>query len=735
MFELKQLAGLMRRHAKLVPGARASRRAPPGIGVAGQIDMDTVLAMAEEAKRDGKYVLAALYYEKMIELWEEHPDHWSSIAFLQREMGRYEDAENSLLNSMRLDPNDARYHLELTELYLRQKLYKEAASSCRQAARMAPDSSAPAAKLLEIEELVKAEEKRETADEEESIRKAEQLDLLSRSAFNGQVDPALFPPTRLELTHNHRPKFVSTFIGVYQRTRWGSGPVVRGIGSLRGHIISMVPYHEIEIYIDGTLVHRGGLTIGPVQDEQSDHRLRKYAYNAWVDFTGFSYGWHEATFRAIGLGGGVERGVDWRKDDIIIDAPMPEEFFAEAAARVPPLDGDASRSIIEQVRALPSVVAEASPNSYPGPIRNVAILRLDGLGDVAVSVPFFLRLRELLPEAKLVVLASTDNADGCRALGIFDEVIESDFPESPFKQGRFLSKEQQLALTRRLADYKFDLAITGMVSDGPRQLSVVTGAPVTIGFGGDDLKTLNIYYDTRDPKSGANILNYAARYQMLVTALEVWLDSGARVQRRGDLGRDQLAPYGIREEDDYVVMHTGSRIKATEWPGYATLASRIVAELGLKVVYISNDESQRQSLSEQAMAEGRLIFLSGLIPFDHFDAFLSHCSVFVGNDSGPGHLATLRGAKAIRIISARLGGSEWKSEMAGVCIFRRVPCAGCGSIPISKPEECTFDIACVTDISVDEVFGQVVRLSGMGGDAVASGPLAEHEASRVEMRS
>ena len=732
MFGLKQIARAARSQSKPIPAA--GETAGNAVAVADQVDVEAVLALAEAARRNKKFALAPLYYEKAIELWGDHPDHWASIAFLQTEMGRYEDAENSLLNAMRLAPEEAKYHLDLAELHLRQKHFTEAEASCRQAARTAPDWSAPNTKLLEIREAARAEAKREAADEDERIRKAEQLDLLSRSAFSGQVDPALFAPIRLDLTHNHRPTFVKSFVGVYQRTRWGSGPVVRGIGSLRGHLISIVPYHEIEIYIDGVLVHRGELTVGPVQDEQSDRRLQKFAYNALIDFTRFSPGWHEVTFRGIGLRGGVERDVDWAKEDIIVDVPLPEEFFEEASARVPLLD-DPSRSIIDQVRALPSVVAEASPNSYPGPIRNVAILRLDGLGDVAVSVPFFLRLRELLPEARLVVLASSDNADSCRTLGIFDEVIEIEFPESPFKQGRFLAWEEQLSLTRRLADYKFDLAITGMVSDGPRQLSVVTGAPVTIGFGGDDLKTLNIYYDTRDPKSGGNILNYAARYQMLAKALEVWLDSGARVQRRDDLSRERLASYGIDESDDFVVMHTGSRIKATEWPGYAILANRIVAELGMKLVYIANDERQKQALSEQAIAQGKLIFLAGLIPFDDFDAFLSHCSVFVGNDSGPGHLATLRGAKAIRIISARLGGSEWKSEMAGVCIFRRMPCAGCGSIPISKPEECTFDIACVKDISVDEVFGQVVRLSGRTSDAEAGVATAERYERSMEIPS
>ena len=673
------------------------------------IDADSIRVLAKESEQDKKPALAVLYYEKIIELWGETPELWISIAQLQRNMGRYEAARDSLDKALRIEPGNAQIHFEWAELEFCQKHYLQAIEHYDSALLLHPDWSLAIARRADVKAQMVFEKKRDFEDEREKIAKAAQLDALNRLDVDQRIDSALFHPTRHELTQNHSPQFVRTFNGVYQRTRWGAGDVVRGVGSLRGHILSIVPYHRIEIYIDGQLVHEGPLTVGPVQNEQSDMRLRKYAYNVWVDFSNFSFGWHKVYYRAVGTGNSVEVNINWRIDDIIVDAPISDEFFHDSTSRVPIAGLDPSRSLVEQVRALPTVVSEASPNSYPGPIRNVAILRLDGLGDVAVSVPFFLHVRKLLPSARLVVLASADNADGCRALEIFDEVIEIDFPENPYEQGRYLTEDQQLELMEQLAPYKFDLAITGMVSDRPRQLSVMTGAPVTIGFDGEDHKTLNVYYTSRDAISGANILNYAARYGLLANALEVWLDSGARVQRRDDLSRDLLRPYGIGPADDFVVMHTGSRIKATEWPGYAQLANRIVEQTGFKVVYIAHDESQRPYLSAEALSGGQIIFLAGLIPFDHFDAFLSYCSSFVGNDSGPGHLATLRGAKAVRILSARLGGTEWKSEMGGVCLYRRVPCAGCGPIPISRQEECTYDIACVKDITVDEVFVQVAK--------------------------
>ena len=60
----------------------------------------------------------------------------------------------------------------------------------------------------------------------------------------------------------------------------------------------------------------------------------------------------------------------------------------------------------------------------------------------------------------------------------------------------------------------------------------------------------------------------------------------------------------------------------------------------------------------------RLRVIAGQIPFAHFDALLA-LRVFVGNDSGPKHLAALRGAPVVSLHMARLNWSEWGQEMTG----------------------------------------------------------------------
>src|SRR5208337_2787009 len=156
---------------------------------------------------------------------------------------------------------------------------------------------------------------------------------------------------------------------------------------------------------------------------------------------------------------------------------------------------------------------------------------------------------------------------------------------------------------------------------------------------GGERRSLNLNMSTQDPKTGNDMMRHSARTRDLVETFALWLDSGAKVVRRKDLSRSLLTPYGLAEDEDYIVLHSGSRIKFTQWPHYAELAAEIVDKLGMKVVFIAESDAPKSKLPQDALESGQIVYLNQALPFDQFDALLSFCSVFVGNDSGPKHLA------------------------------------------------------------------------------------------------
>jgi ADP-heptose:LPS heptosyltransferase len=168
-----------------------------------------------------------------------------------------------------------------------------------------------------------------------------------------------------------------------------------------------------------------------------------------------------------------------------------------------------------------------------------------------------------------------------------------------------------------------------------------------------------------------------------------------------------LEPYGLAAEDRYAVLHTGARLKFSQWPHYDKLASMILDETDLKVVLMTDDPLMRHRLAPEVAACDRFRLLDERLPFDDFDALLSFCTVFVGNDSGPSHLASLRGANVVNLFLARQNWNEWGHENRGYIISRRVPCAGCNIY--YDPEECGKGFACIVNISPEEVFRTVME--------------------------
>ena len=114
-----------------------------------------------------------------------------------------------------------------------------------------------------------------------------------------------------------------------------------------------------------------------------------------------------------------------------------------------------------------------------------------------------------------------------------------------------------------------------------------------------------------------------------------------------------------------------------------------------------DDSTVEAGLAAEISGEPRLHVVHGRLPFDDFDALLSFATVVIGNDSGPKHLASLRGTPTVTLFSARINWTEWAQENVGTVISRKLPCAGCAIL--HNADECGRGYACVTDIKVEEV--------------------------------
>ena len=650
--------------------------------------MGALVAEANVARDARDYHGAALLFEAALRIKPDHFGIQVQCGHMFKEAGDLAKAETHYLSAQRLSPEDADLALQLGHFYKIAGRLETAAASYRRALELSPGLSDPAREL-----------------------KALQARTLSPEALGHEAEPAQFDRLVPELFPKPQHKIRRTFVDSIhlrrlgarrERTRWGTMMTLRGIEAIRGFCISAEPIVEMTITFDGWVAHRGPVPGLPF-DGAAAGQL-KYVFNVWLDFTDVTPGPYKAEVRFTDAGGGVRTHTEY----VVVAPALREEDFPGADALVN-LAPDGSGAIEAQIDARPSMVRDARRNLFAEAPRSVLVMRTDQLGDMVTSVPAIRRLRELLPQARLVGLVTSGNAEFTATLGLFDEIIVADFPDDRQERRRIMDPQTQEALRRKLAAYDFDIAMDLAESAVSRPLLLLSGARFLYGYYDRDWPFLDGGFEgnSHDRKNDLETAPQSTKVRALVERLGSTLQTHAEVIRRPELTRAMLEAYGLGPQDRYVVFHTGARIVFSRWPYYPELAGLILERTELKVVIITDDAAFAARLPPSLTASPRFRLVDQKLPFDDFDALLSFCTVFVGNDTGPKHLAALRGSNVVSIHSSRINWGEWGQELTGSIISRKVPCAGC--VIFHDEDECGKDFVCITRITVDEVFQALAR--------------------------
>src|SRR4029077_17934778 len=98
----------------------------------------------------------------------------------------------------------------------------------------------------------------------------------------------------------------------------------------------------------------------------------------------------------------------------------------------------------------------------------------------------------------------------------------------------------------------------------------------------------------------------------------------------------------------------------------------------------------------------------GKVPLADLPALLARASLFLGNDSGPKHIAAGVGAPTIGVQPGRGVAREWgptgANAVAGALEMVCSPCY------LSSPEDCRRGLACLRELSPETVYGACKRL-------------------------
>jgi heptosyltransferase-2 len=180
--------------------------------------------------------------------------------------------------------------------------------------------------------------------------------------------------------------------------------------------------------------------------------------------------------------------------------------------------------------------------------------------------------------------------------------------------------------------------------------------------------------------------------------------------------------YSIPAKSLLVGMGTGAAesSRSRKWPAerFAEFADKIITAHNATVVFFGSEEEANDIDSIGSLMHNKAVNLAGKTNVRQLFAVMAKMDLFIGNDSGPMHIAAAQGVKTIGLFGPNLpqrfgpfGPSNAAIHKAGSCEFS--PCINVhkGETPdCLYPHDSEDYQKCMKAISVDEVMRKVERV-------------------------
>lgn len=323
----------------------------------------------------------------------------------------------------------------------------------------------------------------------------------------------------------------------------------------------------------------------------------------------------------------------------------------------------------------------------PEAIRKVLLVRLDHLGDVIMTLPAAVRVRELFPQAELHWLIPLAYEKLLMRFAEQYQIRLIPFEFHWFARERIVPEirretRQILSLLRK-EKYQLGIDFRGDL----RNILLLwrAGIPFRAGYGA----TGGGFLLTHCPKHNRNEHPSALSRRLLESLGNSCELKPVPIVRSPQKmpGLDALRNSGKK----IVAIHPGAAHAHKRWAAdrFNSLIERILQEDLARVVLIGDARERREirlSAAENMRDQG-VLDERGQVPMHELPDLLSAVDLFIGNDSGPAHIAAAQGVPVISLFSTVHNPEAWKPWTDQLTL-------------IAKP---------LSEITVDEVFAAASR--------------------------
>jgi O-antigen biosynthesis protein len=363
-------------------------------------------------------------------------------------------------------------------------------------------------------------------------------------------------------------------------------------------------------------------------------------------------------------------------------------------------------------------VTPGAPLFAVADIKRILVVKLDHIGDFVTALPAIRRLKQAFPQAKITVLAGPASRAFVPLEQTIDEFIPFAFFHARSQLGeRSLEKDDFIELGNQLRPHRFDLAVDLRKHPSTRDVLKHTGARYLAGY---DFQGQFPYLDIALDWDGDRRLQRKRSHVIddliaLIDAIRHATESDRTLMQPapepmplGDLPEDVQALF----DRPVVTIHPGAGNITKQWPTehFSALMDLLIEREKVNILMIGGPDEVEvvNELLGRVQNPRAVASMAGKTALSDLPRLLLRSVLYIGNDSGPKHIAAAVGLRTIGIHSGVVDPVEWGPlGPYAVALRRNMTCSPCY---LASASDCTRGLACLKHLDVNEVYHAAVTL-------------------------
>jgi ADP-heptose:LPS heptosyltransferase len=347
--------------------------------------------------------------------------------------------------------------------------------------------------------------------------------------------------------------------------------------------------------------------------------------------------------------------------------------------------------------------------------KKILVVRLDHIGDLFMTMPFFASIKRTYPDAKITLLANKNNIGLIEGNSYIDEYLDYDpfwlskawfADRSPFSRFFMFMRGLRgyIGISRKVRSMGFDVVFEPRGDFFSAILAVFSRANKKVGFSeiGKELFDVSVPYPKNEHWMEAPLaLIRAVGGRTAEVRYELHTSKGD-----ADLAEKIYEQYGLSAGGKIIGIHPCVNDQRREWDDrkFAELSDRLMEDYKAKVLFFGAGFDVPKIQNIISMMEHKPIDLSGKTSIKQMAEVIRRCDLFIGLESSGMHIAAAVDTPYLIIYGGYTDPGQFGPYKAeGRIVRKEVECRYCFGRGKCAKE-------CLSNIAVSDVLSEAAEL-------------------------